>query len=61
MLSDVYGWMEFKLSMMIDTIVLYILILFISILTLIQGHRNVKKWKTSAPIISQITFAVVLL
>ena len=41
--SDIYQWIWFKLGMMIDTIVLYILILVYLTLTFIQGHWSVRK------------------
>ena len=40
---DVYEWIWFKLGMMIDTIVLYILILIKLTLPLIQGHKSPRK------------------
>ena len=43
MQSDVYKWIRFKLGMMIDAIVLYILILVV--LTLTLSHRSVRKQK----------------
>ena len=41
--SDVYKWIRFKLDLMIDTIVLYTLMLVFLILILIQGHKSVRK------------------
>ena len=41
--SDVYESIWSKLGMMIDTIVLYILVLVLLFLTLIQGHRTARK------------------
>ena len=43
--SGVYEWIWFKLGLMIDTNVLYILILALLTLTLVQGHMSVRKQK----------------
>ena len=53
MLSDVYEWIWLQLGVMIDTVVLYMLILVWLTLTLIQYHRGVIKQKFLHQLISQ--------
>ena len=43
--SGSYEWVWFKLGIMIDTVVLYLLILVLLTLTVIRGHRSVRKQK----------------
>ena len=43
--SDVYESISFILGMMIDTVVLYVLILVKLTWTVIQGHKSVRKQK----------------
>ena len=45
MYSDVYQSIWFELGIMVDTIVICILILVYLTLTLMQGHRGVRKQK----------------